>query len=79
MKRNHPYSFEFGVRLRIVREVMGITQEQLAKKVKTLSRTSIVNIEAGKQGVSIDNLLDLSRALNVRASRLLPPESGRTR
>lgn len=67
---------EFGMRVRIVREVQGITQEDLAKKT-SVGRTSIVNIECGRQGASIAMLLDLAKALGVKPSRLLPPENNK--
>lgn len=52
----------FGQRLRETRERAGLTQEGLAN-VSGLSRTMIVEVEAGRRGVMLDRLWDLARAL----------------
>ena len=61
----------FGIRLKERRESMGVTQEVLAEEA-SLSRTSVVNIERGRQGVSLGTLYRLARALNCPPSALLP-------
>ena len=55
-----------------IRELRGpkLSQEQLAKAAN-LSRTSIVNIEAGRQKLLVFNLFQISKALNVRPTELL--------
>jgi transcriptional regulator with XRE-family HTH domain len=60
----------FGARLRERRGEM--SQEALAERAR-LSRTSIVNIERGRQGVSLATLYRLAAALNVPPAVLLPP------
>jgi len=49
-----------------------MSQEVLAER-SNLSRTSIVNIERGRQGVSLATLYRLAAALNVPPTALLPP------
>jgi transcriptional regulator with XRE-family HTH domain len=49
-----------------------MSQELLAER-SNLSRTSIVNIERGRQGVSLSTLYRLAAALNVPPTVLLPP------
>lgn len=61
----------FGAGLRRVREEVGLTQEELASRAG-LSRTSVVNIEHGRQGVSLATLYDLARALDAAPASLLP-------
>jgi transcriptional regulator with XRE-family HTH domain len=50
-----------------------MTQEALAKKV-SLTRTSIINIEKGRQQVLLHNLVDIARALQVSPAELIPHE-----
>ncbi len=51
-RREKRFYKDFGQAIKIARKETGITQAQLAKKLK-LSRVSVVNIEAGRQGVSL--------------------------
>lgn len=53
---------------------MGLTQSQLGELVG-LTRTSIVNIELGRQRVMLHTVLVLAAALSVRASDLLGVEN----
>jgi len=50
---------------------LGITQEALGKIVG-LSRTSIANIESGRQRVQVHMLSQIAQALSVEPSRLIP-------
>ncbi len=49
-----------------------MTQDDLARAV-SLSRTSIINIEKGRQQVLVHTLVSISRALGVLPDKLLPP------
>src|SRR3954471_22522267 len=62
---------EFGRTLRSVRKKVGLSQQELADRV-ALSRPSIVNIELGRQGISLDQLFVFSGALGIAAVELLP-------
>jgi transcriptional regulator with XRE-family HTH domain len=55
-----------------IREIRGskLSQEQLAKAAD-LSRTSIVNIESGRQKLLVHNLFQISKALKVLPTVLL--------
>ncbi len=48
-----------------------MTQEKLAKKVH-LTRTSIVNIEKGRQQIQLHTIVDVARALQVVPAALIP-------
>src|SRR5437879_5983184 len=63
---------EIGSKIREGRERLGLTQEALAKHVG-LSRTSITNIEQGRQTILVHQLVGFARALNVEPAALLPP------
>jgi transcriptional regulator with XRE-family HTH domain len=60
----------FGTKVRQARGG-GLTQEELAARVK-LSRTSIANIEAGRQRVPLHMLHVFAQALGVAPESLLP-------
>jgi transcriptional regulator with XRE-family HTH domain len=63
---------EFGKLMRLHREAQdGLTQESLGKLVG-LSRTSITNIEKGRQPVALHQLFALAQALRVQPAALLP-------
>ncbi len=61
----------FGLKLRDARKRAGLTQVDLADRVG-LSRTSITNIEKGRQGISLHMLLQLASAVGVQPVGLLP-------
>lgn len=59
-----------GLRIAVVRDVVGITQAQLAKSVG-LSRTQITNIEAGRSDIPLQRFIAIARVLKVKPERLL--------
>ena len=56
------------------RRLRGMTQAELGGQVG-LSRTSVTNIERGRQRVSLDTFLRIAAALGVAPENLLPPLS----
>ena len=60
-----------GMAIRQARITVGISQEELARRVE-LSRTSIVNMESGRQRPPLATLYDIADALGVQATELLP-------
>lgn len=60
-----------GQLVRTIRQSRGLTQAELANRVG-LSRTSVTNIEAGTQAVTLAGLFELARGLEVDAVDLLP-------
>jgi transcriptional regulator with XRE-family HTH domain len=69
---NFPLYAALGARIRQLRKSQGLGQEQLADLVG-VTRTSITNIEAGRQRVPLDRIYDIADALDVQAVDLLPP------
>ena len=55
---------EVGLRLQRARRERGVTQEELARRVD-LSRTSITNIEKGRQRILLHQLVDIAAALDA--------------
>jgi transcriptional regulator with XRE-family HTH domain len=70
-----PYE-EIGRRIKKARETQGLSQAALARMVK-MARTSISNIEAGRQGMAVDTLYNLADALEIEAADLLPKRANR--
>lgn len=61
----------FGDRVRELREERSVTQEELAKRVQ-LSRSSITNIEKGRQRVLLHQMVNIAAALDAKPSDLMP-------
>lgn len=62
---------EFGKGLKELREARGLSQTALAGLVH-ISRTSLINIEQGGQGVPLRLLLAFAVALGVELDELVP-------
>lgn len=62
---------EFGRRLRRARVAVDLSQDDVARAVG-LSRTSITNIEAGRQRVGLSQLYALATAVHCQPADLLP-------
>lgn len=65
-----PVYERFGEAVRDARVELGIRQEDLGLKIG-LSRTSVVNIEQGRQRVMLDDLFVFAKALRVSPQKLL--------
>lgn len=59
-----------GMRIRQIREVLGITQEDLAKRVNQ-TRVSVTNIEIGRQRLLLDGVERYAKALGTTPKALL--------
>ena len=53
------------------RQELGLSQEDLAKKVGYKDRTSIAKIEAGKVDLSQSKIIDFANVLNISPSELM--------
>lgn len=62
-----------GEKIKSLRESLGITQEQLAKKLGT-TRQAIIKIEKGTQEISVKMLTEASKILNTTTDYLLSAE-----
>lgn len=61
---------EVGQKIREIREQKGMTQAKLAETV-SLTRTSITNVERGRQKLFVHTLFDIAAALGTEPSELL--------
>lgn len=59
-----------GTRIRMVREALGLSQEDIGTRCG-LSRTSITNIEAGRQRMLLDDIEKLAAAVGTTPKHLL--------
>jgi len=64
----------FGNRVRELREEKNVTQEELGRRVD-LSRTSITNIEKGRQRILLHQLVDIAAALDAKPEDLMPTDT----
>ncbi len=64
MKPIEPCHQRFGSAVAVLRTMADITQQELAKSVG-MTRTSITNIEAGRQRVLLDDVERFAAALGV--------------
>lgn len=62
---------KIGVNLTVKRIECGLTQQQVADMLR-ISRCSVVNIERGRQGISIQRLYEFCAALNAKIPDILP-------
>lgn len=75
MKRNRGIvKASLGKRIKALREVLKVSQEELAQKLE-IDRTSLSLIESDKRSLKADELILLSRALNVSIDELLNLQS----
>ncbi|MGO9165617.1 MAG: helix-turn-helix domain-containing protein [Candidatus Sulfotelmatobacter sp.] len=61
----------FGRRLAQCRKRSGLSQEKLAKALR-LTRTSITNIEHGRQPIQLSTLYAIAEALSLEPTDLMP-------
>lgn len=69
----HPFYVELGEEIRRRREALGMTQSTLATHLG-LSRTSVTNIERGRQPVLVHQLYRVAQVLKIKVTDLLLPE-----
>ena len=70
MLRTDPLLAEFGRRVRVRRELAGISQEAFADMVG-IHRTYIGGVERGERNLSLRNIVRIAAALNCDSSELL--------
>src|SRR5688500_17669689 len=73
MDDHRAFYAEVGRRVRQAREERGLTQEALGSLV-SLTRTSVTNIEKGRQKILTHTLVDLAVALQTSPTKLLPEQ-----
>jgi transcriptional regulator with XRE-family HTH domain len=67
----HVFYSQLGTKIKKRREGLGLTQEALASLID-LSRTSVTNIEKGRQKLLLHTFIDIASALRVLPAALLP-------
>lgn len=60
-----------GKRIKLAREKLGMSQDDLAVQVGVL-RTSITNLEAGRQKLPLEGLYQVAEVLQIKIKDLLP-------
>ena len=62
---------EIGKKIKYFREVLGMTQEELAKKLGYKSKTTIAKIELGTNDISQSKVVEFAKALNTTPAQLM--------
>lgn len=70
MQNNDLVKHQFGERLRALRKERHLSQEDFAELTQ-LHRTYIGGIERGERNVSLINIVQIARALEITPSQLL--------
>jgi transcriptional regulator with XRE-family HTH domain len=71
LDKNRAFYAAAGKKIRDARRQQRLTQDVLAARV-SLTRTSIINIEKGKQQLLVHTLVQLAKELGVQPAELLP-------
>ena len=77
LDKNEFYTL-LGANLRAKREALGLRQAEVAESVG-ISRTSLTNIECGRQRILVDQLAMICTKLAVTPAELIPVEAPRHR
>lgn len=64
-----PHRHSFGARLRAIRLMRGLSQEDLAE-LAGIHRTYVSSVERGERNIGLDNVIALATALEVDPSEL---------
>ena len=64
------YKLTLGQNIRIIRNEQKLSQEKLAE-ISSLHRTYIGSIERGERNISLDNIILIAKALDVKLCKLL--------
>lgn len=60
-----------GMRIVFLRETLGVTQQELALRLNTLTRASLANIETGRQRVLLHTVEEIAYALGTTPRGLM--------
>ncbi len=64
------YKLTLGQNIRTIRNEQKLSQEKLAE-ISSLHRTYIGSIERGERNISLDNIILIAKALDVKLCKLL--------
>lgn len=60
---------KFGNRVQLLRKEQGLSQEKFALIID-MDRTYFASVESGKRNISLENILKISRGLNISLEEL---------
>ena len=70
-RRKTPVRKAFGLKIRLRRHEIGLTQEELAEKAD-LHPTYVGSVERGERNIALENIIILAKALNCSPKDLMP-------
>ena len=60
-----------GLRIRMMRETLGLTHHDLIKRIDKLDRASLANIESGRQRLQLHTIEKFANAMGTSPKHLL--------
>jgi transcriptional regulator with XRE-family HTH domain len=70
-RKKTPVRKAFGLKVRMRRFEIGITQEELAEKAD-LHPTYVGSVERGERNIALENIIALAKALGCSSKDLMP-------
>ena len=70
-RKKTPIRKAFGLKVRMRRHEMDMTQEELAEKAD-LHPTYIGSVERGERNIALENIVTIAKALGVHPGDLMP-------
>jgi transcriptional regulator with XRE-family HTH domain len=70
-RKKTPIRKAFGLKVRMRRYEIGLTQEELAEKAD-LHPTYIGSVERGERNISLENIVIIAKALKCSSKELMP-------
>ncbi len=70
-RKKTPIRKSFGLKVRMRRYEIGLTQEELAEKAD-LHPTYVGSVERGERNIALENIIILAKALNCSPKDLMP-------
>lgn len=70
MNTNKQFILFLGKKIRLEREKLGLTQEQMGKRLK-MHRTYVGMVERGEKNISVVSLKRIAEALNTSLTNLI--------
>ncbi|MBU5269436.1 helix-turn-helix domain-containing protein [Clostridium cochlearium] len=69
---------EVGNRIKEIRKELNISQYELAKSLRFLNQSQLSKIENGKRGLKTEELIEISKALNISIITLLKEDESKS-
>ncbi len=72
-------STKIGKRIKQIRQSMGISQTELARRIKYLNQSQVSKIEKGDRKATVQDLVEIAKALGVSTDEIIDDSGGRSK